>query len=57
VAIQVTAEDSFILQFDRDASSAKVEEGAKITAVTDKGVEEAFKVVASASLKSFLSPN
>ena len=43
----ITAEDSFyILRFDRDAYSAKVEEGAEIT---DEGVEEAFEVVAEVS--------
>jgi len=47
----ITAEDSFILRFGRDAYNAKVE-GVE---VIDEGVEKAFEVVAS--LKSFLSFN
>ena len=41
MVIQVTAEDSFVLRFNRDAYNAKVEEGPEIT----EGVEEAFEVV------------
>jgi hypothetical protein len=44
VAIQVTAEDSFILRFDRDFYNAKAEERAEIT---DEDVEEAFEIFAS----------
>ena len=41
------SEDSFyILKFDRDAYTAKLEEGVEIT---DEGVEEAFDVVAEIS--------
>ena len=43
----ITAEDSFyVLRFDRDAYSVKVEEGAEIT---DEGVKEAFEIVAEVS--------
>jgi coatomer subunit beta' len=42
--VAIVAEDSFyILRFDRDAYTAKLEEGIEIT---DEGVEEAFDVVA-----------
>ena len=41
MVIQVTAENSFILRFNRDAYNAKVEEGPEIT----EGVEEAFEIV------------
>ena len=44
VAIQVTAEDSFILPFNRNAYNAKVEEGVE-------------RCIVVASLESFLSPN
>jgi coatomer subunit beta' len=41
------SEDSFyILKYDRDAYTAKLEEGVEIT---DEGVEEAFDVVAEIS--------
>ena len=43
----VVSEDSFyILKFDRDAYTSKLEEGVEIT---DEGVEEAFDVVAEIS--------
>ena len=42
--VAIVAEDSFyILRFDRDAYTAKLEESIEIT---DEGVEEAFDVVA-----------
>ncbi len=42
--VAIIADDSFyVLRFDRDAYSRKVEEGAEIT---DEGVEEAFDVLA-----------
>ncbi|TFK63457.1 coatomer protein [Pluteus cervinus] len=42
--VAIAAEDSlYILRFDRDAYTAKIEEGAEIT---DEGVEEAFDLVA-----------
>jgi len=45
--VAVVSEDSFyILKFDRDAYTAKLEEGVEIT---DEGVEEAFDVVAEIS--------
>ena len=45
--VAIVSEDSFyILKFDRDAYTAKLEEGVEIT---DEGVEEAFDVVAEIS--------
>ncbi|OAX39081.1 Coatomer, beta' subunit [Rhizopogon vinicolor AM-OR11-026] len=45
--VAVVSEDSFyILKFDRDAYTSKLEEGVEIT---DEGVEEAFDVVAEIS--------
>jgi coatomer subunit beta' len=45
--VAIVADNSFyILRFDRDAYSATLEEGVEIT---DKGVEETFKVVTEIS--------
>lgn len=42
--VAICAEDSYyVLRFDRDAYTAKIEEGVEIT---DEGVEEAFELIA-----------
>ena len=53
--VAIAAEDSFyILRFDREAYTAKLEEGAEIT---DEGFEEAFEVVADVSERYISSSN
>jgi len=45
--VSIASEDSFyVLRFDQDAYTAKVDEGAD---TTDEGVEEAFDVIAEIS--------
>ena len=48
----ITAEVTYTLRFDRNAYNAKIEEG---TEIIDRGIEEAFEVVASLKLSDKLS--
>jgi coatomer subunit beta' len=53
--VVITAKDLFyILRFNREAYTAKLEEGAEIT---DEGVEKAFEVVADVSERYIHSSN